>query len=240
MNYNIIVYIIIYECHYNFTVITIFINININIIIITITIYCRRRFEVQVQGKFIRMPEGEVYIGAEGSSKMQLGLITRSISNAACNLASTMANNLHYSFGDDTSNPLYQLPHMVSPIFPTFDKVIATPPNQTPPKIGEPFIEDPEYRKIRCQWSQIADAKIDLDTTYSFSVNTSNIDLCTWCIMNIPLVRPMDLRNFFGDSSIALGKELININAFKLLLYYCIYIYSILLLLDIFYVILWV
>ena len=56
----------------------------------------------------------------------ELGLITRSISNAACNFCSTLVNNLHYSFGDEQNvnkNINYQVPHIVSPLFPTFDKV---------------------------------------------------------------------------------------------------------------------
>ena len=38
----------------------------------------KREFEVQVQGKFKRAPEGEIYVGAEATHKMELGIITRS------------------------------------------------------------------------------------------------------------------------------------------------------------------
>lgn len=34
-------------------------------------------FEVQVQGKFRRKPTGKLYLGAETTKKMQLGMITR-------------------------------------------------------------------------------------------------------------------------------------------------------------------
>lgn len=39
-------------------------------------------FEVQVQGKFKRMPIGEFFCGAEATNKMELGMITRGISKA--------------------------------------------------------------------------------------------------------------------------------------------------------------
>ena len=86
----------------------------------------KRNFEVQVQGKFKRQPRGEVYVGAEVSEKMELGFITRGISSAALKLASTMADNLHTSLGENRDNELYQRPHACAPIFTTFDKIIET------------------------------------------------------------------------------------------------------------------
>jgi hypothetical protein len=169
----------------------------------------RRRFEVQVQGKFKVVPQGEVYVGAESAYKMELGLITRSISKAACNFCATMVSNLHYSFGDEqnpSTNPNFETPHIVAPLFATFDKIIQTPPGEIPPKLGVPFTEDPEYRKMRLEWHKISDAKIDLNATYSLSVNTSNLDLVSWTLINIPLVRPMDIRTFIGESPISLGR----------------------------------
>ena len=35
----------------------------------------RRRFEVQVQGKFKKQPTGEIYVGAETSNKMVSSII---------------------------------------------------------------------------------------------------------------------------------------------------------------------
>jgi len=31
-------------------------------------------FEVQVQGKFKKLPTGEIYVGAESTKKMELGM----------------------------------------------------------------------------------------------------------------------------------------------------------------------
>lgn len=162
-------------------------------------------FEVQVQGKFKRKPAGEIFVGAESSEKMQLGLITRSISKIVCNFCSTIVADLHYSFGDSTKDGSnYQLPHLVAPLFPTLDKIIVTPPGESPPTLGTPFTEDPDYRKQRLKFHLTADANIDLETTYSFSVNTSNLNLADWKIVGVPMVQPMDLRSFFSDASIML------------------------------------
>ena len=115
-----------------------------------------------------------------------------------------MASNLHSSLGDMKGKDLYQLPHVVAPLFTTFDKIIVTPEGEIPPPLGTPFIEDLEYRKQRLKFHKIKDANINLTNTYSFSVNTSNINLITWSLCGIPMVRPMDLRIFLADSPIRL------------------------------------
>ena len=163
-----------------------------------------RQFEVQVQGKFKRVPQGEIYVGAEAVNKMELGFMTRSLSKAALSFAGSMVSNLHYSFGDSQTLKDYEIPHVVAPMFPTMDKILVTPAGATLPKMGIPFQEDPDYRKQRLKFKWIADAKVDLTSTYSFSVNTSNLDLANWKVVNIPMCRPMDLSIFFGDSAVRL------------------------------------
>jgi hypothetical protein len=170
--------------------------------------FFRRQFEVQVQGKFKREPQGEIYVGAEASNKMELGILTRSIGKAAMKFCSTMVDDLHWSYGDtQENNPDYELPHVVAPIFPTLDKIVLSPDGEQPQPLGIPFNEDLEYRKKRLKGLRfIKDADVNMQTSYSFSVNTSNLDLLTWTLVGIPMVRPMDLRTFFGSSSINLSK----------------------------------
>ena len=120
------------------------------------------------------------------------------------NFASTVINDLHFSLGDAQTSKYYQLPHIVAPIFATVDKFVVTPPGKMPPPMGVPYVEDPAYRAKRLKFRKVADAEIDLNNIYSFSVNTRNIDLCTWNLVNFPMMRPMDMRSFFGDSPIRL------------------------------------
>lgn len=162
--------------------------------------------EIQIQGQFKRLPQGEIYMGAYVSNKMELGLITRSIAKAALSYVGARVTNMHYSFGDaDPNDPAFQLPHCVSPMFVTFDKIIVTPPGGTPPKISDPYEEDPEFRKIRLGWHRIKDANIQLDNIYSFSSNTQNIDLVSWTLTNFPMIRALDIRTLAGESSLFLA-----------------------------------
>jgi hypothetical protein len=154
------------------------------------------------------MPVGEIYVGADVTNKMELGIITRSFSRAILKFVGTMVNDLHYSFGDFPDVPGFEKPHLVAPLFPTMDKIVVTPEGETPPPMGVPFPEDPEFRKIRFK-NKVTNDLIDLKNTYSFSVNTSNMDLLTWCLVGIPMVHTLDMRTFFGDSPIRLvGYEL--------------------------------
>ena len=86
--------------------------------------------------------------------------------------------------------------------------MVQTKPGQTPP-LGQPFVEDLEFRKHRIKTRSISDNPIQLDCIYSMSVFAGNLDLPTWSIVNIPMIRPQDLRGLFGESTIRLiGYEL--------------------------------
>jgi hypothetical protein len=154
------------------------------------------------------MPVGEIYVGADVTNKMELGIITRSFSRAILKFVGTMVNDLHYSFGDFPDTPGFEKPHLVAPLFPTMDKIVETPEGEEPPPMGIPFVENPEYRRMRLK-NKVTNDLIDLSKTYSFSVNTSNMDLITWCIVGVPMLQTIALQTFFGDSPIRLvGYEL--------------------------------
>ena len=140
----------------------------------------KREFEVQVQGRFKRIPEGEVFVGAEAQAKMELGIITKSMCRMVLNFVGTMVNDLHYSFGDHASDKLCESPHLVAPLLRGMDKVVVSRPGEKIPAMGQPFYESPEARKKRTKSQD--QFVVDLASTYSFSVNTSNLDLRAWNI----------------------------------------------------------
>ena len=70
--------------------------------------------------------------------------------------------------------------------------------------MGIPFYENLDARRLRMKTKLTNDWKIDTSATYTFSVNTFNIDLCSWQVIGIPMLKPMDLSTFVGDSSLHL------------------------------------
>ena len=130
-------------------------------------------------------------VGAESSNEMQLGMIMRTICKTVCNFAGTFVSDLHYSFGDSQKKEDYELPHMAAPIFPTMNKIIETPAGAgcIPPALGQVWEEDPESRKRRAKFKSTDEGKLNLESLYSFSVSSSNIDLVKWESCGIPMVK---------------------------------------------------
>lgn len=161
-------------------------------------------FEVQVQGSFKVVPAGLVYVGADAVNKMELGLLTRSFCRVILQFVMTMVRNLHYSFGESPDTEDYEISHIVAPLFSTMDKIVVTLPGETPPPMGVPFPEDQEFRKLRLNPNTVGSIKIDPANVYSFSVNTSNMDLCSWTLVNIPMLKDLSLNTFCGGFPIRL------------------------------------
>jgi len=157
-------------------------------------------FEVQCQGKFTKIPQGRLYIGAEITKKMNLGLFTRGICATVLQFINTINPFIHSSFGDKENA---ELPHITGPLWCMADKIVVTPPGSTPPKMGQLFPEDKEARARR-RSRFLHEETIDLNSTYSFSVNTDNIELCDWNMVNLPITSSMDLHTFWDDADIRL------------------------------------
>lgn len=159
-------------------------------------------FEVQVQGRFTKMPKGKLYIGAEISKAMNLGMVTRSLCRTILNFARTTLKNpyLHHSFGDDNNQ---EYPHITASLWSTADRIVVTPPNSSPPALGVQFGEDTEARKIR-RSNPLYQPEIDINATYSISTKAKNIELCDWSLSGIPLMNSLDLHTFWSDSDLKL------------------------------------
>lgn len=156
--------------------------------------------QVQVQGKFNRLPVGSLYFGAEVTKRMELGLFTRGLCISMIQLAKAVNPFIHYSFGDKLGA---ELPHLVTPIWSTVDRLVVTPEGAAPPPFGRVFAETVESRSKR-RANAAYSPPIDLNSTYSFSFKTSNIDLIDWKLLNIPLIKPMDLHTFWSDADLRL------------------------------------
>ena len=128
-------------------------------------------------------------VGGESSNEMQLGMIMRTICKTVCNFAGTVVSDLHYSFGDSQKKEDYELPHMAAPLFPTMNKLIETPVGREPPALGQVWEEDPDHRKRRAKFKTTDEGKLNIESTYSFSVASSNIDLVKWESCGIPMVK---------------------------------------------------
>ena len=78
----------------------------------------------QVEGRFLRRPRGELFVGAEITSKMQLGMLKKTLCNAILAFTRKMFVGVHYSFGDDEAGAAHELPHIVAPFVTSCDRMV--------------------------------------------------------------------------------------------------------------------
>lgn len=78
--------------------------------------------------------------------------------------------------------------------------VIVTPPNEEPPQLGQTLPESPQHKQHRRQ----NDIEINLSDTYSFSMNSYNMDIISWNLIKVPLLQTIPLQTFTAHKPINL------------------------------------
>ena len=70
---------------------------------------------MQWQGKFLKIPDGTLYVGAEVTERMDhLGMMTRGLCKSMLSIVKRLSRGkLHYGFGDKQD---VELPHIVCPV----------------------------------------------------------------------------------------------------------------------------
>jgi len=156
------------------------------------------KFELQVQGKFKKIPEGPIFFGGEITKKMELGMITRGICGGLLQMGRAINAYMHHSFGDKNN---VELPHITGPFWSSVDRLHVTPAGQTPPAFIESFPEEAKLRSAR-KGNPEYTVEVDLRSTYSFSLKTSKMDLEEWAIVTSSYTKPMHLNMFWADADL--------------------------------------
>jgi hypothetical protein len=71
---------------------------------------------MQIQGQFKRIPKGELYVGADITTKMELGMLSGPVCRMMLKFIKSIVNDLHYSFGDSVDDPDRESAHLVAPL----------------------------------------------------------------------------------------------------------------------------
>lgn len=154
------------------------------------------QFELAVQGRFRRPNRGVVYLGAECTRPMQLGVLTRGICKIMLNVMQSLTRGLHYSFGNTNG----EAPHIAFPLFMGADVVITTPAGETPPPLDEIALLPSNVDKKNAPAFHVLDTSL----TYSISFFNGNLDLIRWRAINVPGVPDIRLAKFWDDMPLRL------------------------------------
>lgn len=160
----------------------------------------KNKFEVQVQGKFKNIPPGcFMYLGGEITRRMELGLLTKGVCTSLLQFCKSLNASLHHSYGDKENA---ELPHICAPFWTTVDRLVVTKPGNTPPPFAIGFPESPADRLARraSGASNGVQPTINTEDIYSFSLKTHYINLETWSVINVPLMKEFRLQTFWGES----------------------------------------
>ena len=107
----------------------------------------RRRFELQVQIQFKKIPTGKVFMGGQLREPMTLGFIMRSIGMTLLSVVKTLVpggGKLHHSFGSSSERP-----HIAFPFRQAVAAMVITKENEKAPVLGGDIVESPVQRKQR-------------------------------------------------------------------------------------------
>eukprot|EP00548_Thalassiothrix_antarctica_P001563 CAMPEP_0194131086 /NCGR_PEP_ID=MMETSP0152-20130528/1924_1 /TAXON_ID=1049557 /ORGANISM="Thalassiothrix antarctica, Strain L6-D1" /LENGTH=803 /DNA_ID=CAMNT_0038825747 /DNA_START=50 /DNA_END=2458 /DNA_ORIENTATION=- len=154
----------------------------------------RRRFVMQIQGRFKRKPRGLLYFGGEVSEQMKLGLVGNGMCNLLLKFMRSFVKDLSYAFGNKK-----EVAHISAPAWFAFDSIVITPPGDSPPALGS--IEFPES-KADVAFRRSSNGLGNWNTTdiFTLTFHSMYIDGPTWHLMEIPFAPNLDLHTFWGDS----------------------------------------
>lgn len=129
-----------------------------------------------------------------------MGVILRGVVQIIIQFLSTFVSNVHYSLGHSYDTPDREITHLVAPLWSTMGCVVVTPADEIPPPLGRPLPESPQQKSSRRQH----DLEINLTDTYSFSMNSYNMDIISWNLIKVPLLQVIPLQTFTENTPINL------------------------------------
>lgn len=170
----------------------------------------KRRFEMQLQIKFKKVPESQLYFGTELDEPIGLSFIQRAFVGATMNFVKKRNPGFHYNItgavnvsDSDMEAGKYEKAHMMFTWESSFDVILVTKPNEIPPQLGGPINEDPKSAKAR--FAGISKVKYNTEDTYTLAIWSAYVDFVQWKCVNLPAIRPFDLNSVMDNQAFSLS-----------------------------------
>ena len=129
--------------------------------------------DIQIQGKFKRVPKGTIYFGVQFDT--YIGGWKKWIAKMIFKLIQAFAP-IKFSYGNEKNN---ELPYVTSPLEYNAETYIATPPTEIPPPLGRSLIRE---KNIETTSDGNRDGSSTFNTidTYTFRFSNPCFDLVEW------------------------------------------------------------
>jgi hypothetical protein len=148
-------------------------------------------FELQIQGKFTRKLKGPLYMALEipQTTEYKLSWTLRTIVKTAVRFIKCMGYDfVHMSYGGGKGG---DTPHLSSPAFQAFDRLVITPEGGELPLLGYAIPE--KYEDTVRRKKLDFDHRIDTNSTYTMSFNHTYANVAEWRVHSIPIIKSIDL-----------------------------------------------
>lgn len=156
----------------------------------------RRTFELQIKGRFLRRPDGPLYVGGELMSEaIQLSGPAKLLARGALGFVKAIVGqSISYSFGE----PPHILPHITAPLFSSMPVIHFCSDSS----LGDALEESAASRRNRAaNWEQCSARAFDSGTTITMALNTAVVDVRHWKA-TLPGIVPFDLHRLWGDNAV--------------------------------------
>jgi hypothetical protein len=155
----------------------------------------RRRFEIQLQGKFKKTPESPIFFVNSLDGPIEMGVIQRTFVKAALRFVKAKNPGFTYNLAgfdeyskEEIKEGKYEKPYLAFPFESSLNKIVVSKQNETPPSLGVDITSKTPQPKAK-------DLSYNTEDTYTFAFWSTYIDFITWRIMNLPALRPFDISS---------------------------------------------
>mmetsp|Transcript_16351 Transcript_16351/g.28670 ORF Transcript_16351/g.28670 Transcript_16351/m.28670 type:complete len:923 (-) Transcript_16351:32-2800(-) len=158
--------------------------------------------EVQLHGRFLKKPQGEVYLlGELREGPMQLGLVSRALCRAILKFAKIMARDrggdFFYAFGEEAG----QLPSIGVPAL-LLDRIFVADRSHPLP-VGNADDTQGTWRLVDGKWEPIERSSVTFDTESWVTIVLASgyVDWTNWQLANMPGIGTLTLETFWGNQA---------------------------------------
>jgi hypothetical protein len=176
----------------------------------------KRRFEIQLQVKFKKVPDSQTFLAIEYNDPVKLSLIPRNLLSAALHFCKMKNPTFSHSLSgkekvseEDMKQGKYENPHFAFPIETSMDVIVTTKAGDVPPKLGGKIYEDPERKKKRMKGEGIV---YNTEDTYTLCIWDSHVDFVQWKAINLPAIPKFSLTRMNDAQPLSVKMYMLNSN----------------------------